>query len=112
MKPEKFSFDFEAKQGAEQSAPPQPKSALLESTKLSHRPKLKHRAFELPAVAMALVPVCVNCGRTLEADDNILQSIKVCRKCLTQYVVIDEAIDEASKRKQQSILRKSIRRSK
>jgi len=79
---------------------------LLEQSKLSRRPELPdRRQFELPDIAPTLASaVCVNCGGRLDADDNIQQSVKVCRKCLAHYAVIDAAIDEASRRKRREML--------
>lgn len=81
---------------------------LLEQTKLSRLPKLPtHPKLELPKFEPPTkAAVCVNCGGWLDPDDSIQQSVKVCRKCLTQYAVIDAAIDEASNRKRRGMLAK------
>jgi hypothetical protein len=79
---------------------------LLEKSKLSRLPELPKRTkLEIPDFApIQAAAVCVNCGGRLDPDDNIQQSVKVCRKCLTQYATIDAAIDEASKRKRKAML--------
>ncbi len=79
---------------------------LLEQSKLSRLPERK--SFKLPDFSFQETPsavaVCVNCGGRLDVDDTIQQSVKVCRKCLTQYAVIDSAIDDAAKRKRREML--------
>jgi hypothetical protein len=76
---------------------------LPEQTKLSRLPKLADRPkFELPPKGAA----CAGCGGRLDGDDNFQQSVKVCRKCLAHYALIDQAIDAASKRKRQTMLEK------
>jgi hypothetical protein len=74
---------------------------LLEQSKLSLRPK--HTAFRssdlLPQVSATAV--CIECGSQLESDNDFLQSIKVCRKCLAQHARIEAALDERAKRKTQ-----------
>lgn len=70
---------------------------LLEQTKLSRLPK-----FELSTKAAD----CVGCGGRLETDNDFQQSIKVCRKCLAHYAKIENAIDEASKRKRRELIEK------
>ncbi len=81
---------------------------LLEQTKLSRLPERKPiKPFTLPDLSETKAAAgCVNCGGRLDADDTIQQSVKVCRKCLTQYATIDQAIDAASKRKRQTMLEK------
>ncbi len=86
----------------------QSRQNLFESTKLSRLPKLSTRSkFELPDFELssgAAVVVCVGCGGRLDGDNDFQQSVKVCRKCLAHYAKIDEAIDEASKRKRRELL--------
>jgi hypothetical protein len=89
----------------------QARESLLESTKLSRLPKLPTRPkFELPDFELssdtATAAVCVGCGGRLESDNDFQQQIKVCRRCLAHYAKIDEAIDEASKRKRRELLQK------
>jgi hypothetical protein len=93
----KFQLDFN-----------QSRRELLEKSKLSRLPELpKQTKLGIPDFApIQAAAVCVNCGGRLDADDTIQQSVKVCRKCLTQYAVIDRAIDEASKRKRREMLEK------
>ena len=86
----------------------QPRRELLEKAQLSRFPELSNRR-KSESTDIASTPeaaICVNCDERLDPDDSIQQSIKVCRKCLTQYAVIDRAIDEASKRKRQAMLEK------
>ncbi len=94
-KPDDFQFNS-----------PQTRQNLFESTKLSRLPKLPTRSkFELPnSTPTRTAVVCVGCGERLESDNDFQQSVKVCRKCLTHYTKIDEAIDEASKRKRRELL--------
>lgn len=85
--------------------------SLLEITKLSRRPEFKRSTFNnIPAELTAVVNACVGCNGLLDGEDTIQLSVKVCRKCLTQYAVIDAAIDAAidanSKRKRQAMLEK------
>ncbi len=76
---------------------------LLDATKLSRLPERK--PFTMPELSDTKAAAgCVNCGGRLDADDAIQQSVKVCRRCLTQYATIDQAIDEASKRKRREML--------
>ncbi len=77
--------------------------SLLDSTKLSRLPERK--PFTMPESSVSNAAAgCLNCGGRLDADDAIQQSVKVCRKCLVQYAVIDGAIDAASKRKRREML--------
>jgi len=79
--------------------------SLLDSTKLSRLPERKPKPFTLPELSDTKAAAgCVNCGGRLDPDDSIQQSVKVCRRCLTQYATIDQAIDEASKRKRREML--------
>ena len=91
---------------------PQTRQSLFESTKLSRLPKLPTRSkFELPDFELssgASVVVCVGCGGRLDGDNDFQQSVKACRKCLVHYAKIDEAIDEASKRKRREILERLV----
>ena len=100
-KPNEFQFNS-----------PQTRQSLLESTKLSRLPKLPTRSkFELPDFELssgAAAIVCVGCAGRLESDNDFQQSVKVCRKCLVHYAKIDEAIDEASKRKRREILERLV----
>ncbi len=87
----------------------QSRANLLEQSKLSRLPKLPTRSkFELPDFELssgaATAAVCVGCAGRLESDNDFQQSVKVCRKCLVLYAKIDEAIDEASKRKRREML--------
>jgi hypothetical protein len=97
------NFQLKSNAGGDRS-----RRELLEKTKLSRLPELPNRRlYEIPDFAPTqAIAVCVNCAGRLDADDAIQQSVKVCRKCLTQYAVIDRAIDEASKRKRQAMLEK------
>jgi len=95
-KPNEFQFNS-----------PQSRQSLLESTKLSRLPKLPTRSkFELPDFppTRTAVVVCAGCAGHLESDNDFQQQIKVCRKCLAHYAVIDAAIDAASKRKRREML--------
>ncbi len=90
---------------------PASRQSLLESTKLSRLPKLPTRSsFKLPdfELSSSAAAVCVGCGGRLESDNDFQQSVKVCRKCLVHYAKIDEAIDEASKRKRREILERIV----
>ncbi len=78
---------------------------LLEQTKLSTRPKFELPEFELSSDT-ATAAVCVGCGGRLDGDNDFQQAVKVCRKCLAHYALIDLAIDEASKRKRRELLEK------
>ncbi|HXG84826.1 MAG TPA: hypothetical protein VNI84_12455 [Pyrinomonadaceae bacterium] len=79
--------------------------SLLDSTKLSRLPERK--PFTMPELSDTKAAAgCLNCGGRLDIDDAIQQSIKVCRRCLTQYARIDSAIDAASKRKRREMLEK------
>ncbi len=79
---------------------------LLDATKLSRLPERKPtKPFTLPDLSETIAAAgCVNCGGRLDPDDAIQQSVKVCRRCLTQYAVIDSAIDDAAKRKRREML--------
>jgi len=83
---------------------------LLEQSKLSRLPE--RTPFRLPDFdntptnAVAVVAVCAGCNGRLDTDDNFQQSIHGCRKCIGIYTRIDQAIDEASKRKRREILEK------
>lgn len=79
---------------------------LLDATKLSRLPERKPtKPFTLPDLSETKAAAgCVNCGGRLDPDDAIQQSVKVCRRCLTQYAVIDSAIDDAAKRKRREML--------
>lgn len=79
---------------------------LLEQSKLSRLPERSRFAPFTQNTAAQAIAVCVNCNGRLDADDSIQQSVKVCRKYLTQYAVIDAAINAASKRKRQAMLEK------
>ncbi len=79
---------------------------LLDATKLSRLPERKPFTMPDSPVSNAAASGCLACGGRLDADDTIQQSVKVCRKCLTQYAVIDGAIDAASKRKRREMLEK------
>jgi len=88
---------------------PQSRQNLFESTKLSNLPKIPTRSnFEPPnsTPTRTAVVVCVGCAGRLETDNDFQQQIKVCRKCLMHYAKIDEAIDEASKRKRRELLKR------
>lgn len=75
------------------------------ATNLSRLPKLAdRRKFELSSKGAS----CAGCGGRLDGDDNFQQSVKVCRKCLAHYAVVDTAIDEASKRKRRELLEKFV----
>jgi hypothetical protein len=91
---------------------PASRQSLLESTKLSRLPKLPPRSnFKLPDFELSSRPavvVCVGCAGRLESDNDFQQQTKVCRKCLVHYAKIDEAIDEASKRKRREILERFV----
>jgi hypothetical protein len=76
---------------------------LLDATKLSRIPQRKPIALPDSPVSKSAA-VCLGCGGRLDPDDSIQQSVKVCRKCLTQYAVIDAAIDEAARRKRLEML--------
>jgi ribosomal protein L40E len=100
------NMKFTLTQPKTQLNPTQSRKELIEKSKLSRLPERTNRPkFEMPNFSFQH-DVCVNCGGRLDPDDNIQQSVKVCRKCLTQYAVIDAAIDEASKRKRQAMLEK------
>lgn len=76
---------------------------LLDQAKLSRMPERK--PFTMPNLSDTKAAAgCAGCGGRLDPDDAIQQSVKVCRRCLTQYAVIDSAIDEASKRKRREML--------
>lgn len=81
---------------------------LLDATKLSRLPERKPiKPFTLPDLSETKAAAgCVNCGGRLDPDDAIQQSVKVCRRCLTQYAVIDSAIDHAAKRKRREMFEK------
>ncbi len=79
---------------------------LLDQTKLSRLPERK--PFSLPT---AMFPkqanvVCVGCGGRLETDNDFLQSVEGCRKCLGIYARLDAAFDESAKRKRREHLEK------
>jgi hypothetical protein len=76
---------------------------LLDATKPSRLPERK--PFTLPDSSVSNAAAgCLACGGRLDPDDAIQQSVKVCRRCLTQYAVIDSAIDDAAKRKRREML--------
>jgi len=75
---------------------------LLEQAKLSRLPQ--RQPFTLPGLSDAKASGCLACGGRLDVGDAVQEAVKVCRKCLTQYAVIDAAIDAASKRKRQAML--------
>jgi hypothetical protein len=111
MNSEKFTFDFQTIDEEAQLRPSnQSRRELLERTKLSRLPELpNNRRFEIPDFApIQAAAVCAGCGGRLDPDDTVQQSVKVCRKCLTQYAVIDAAINQASERKRQAMLEKFI----
>ena len=86
----------------------QSRRELLEKSLHSRFPELSnYQSVESTDITpTSEVTLCVNCDGRLDPDDSIQQSVKVCRKCLTQYAVIDAAIDEASKRKRREMLEK------
>jgi hypothetical protein len=93
----KFQLDFK-----------QSRRELLEKSKLSRFPELSNRrkSESTDIASTPEVTLCVICDRQLDSDDSIQQSVKVCRKFLSQYAVIDAAINEASKRKRPGMLEK------
>jgi hypothetical protein len=114
-----MTFKLNQNQGGASDRVPTTNRELIEQTKLSRLPQ--SAPFRLPDLpqrlpltfdnapnpnATAVASACVGCSGRLDPDDSIQQSIKACRKCLTRYAVIDQAIDEASKRKRQEMLEK------
>ncbi|HXH70432.1 MAG TPA: hypothetical protein VNI60_08895 [Pyrinomonadaceae bacterium] len=80
--------------------------SLLDSTRLSRLPERKPFTMPDSSVSNAAAAGCLGCSGRLDAGDAIQESVKICRKCLVQYAVIDAAIDAASKRKRQMMLEK------
>jgi hypothetical protein len=82
-------------------------NSWLEKTKLSRRPEFKRSTLNnIPTELTAVVNACVGCNGLLDAQDTTQLSVKVCRKCLIRYAVIDAAIEAESKRKRQAMLEK------
>lgn len=82
--------------GSGSSAPSIRKNPILEATKISRLPAFR------PSVS---VSVCVNCKKTLGHESEFSQRVKVCRKCLIVYSVIDAALNLAADSKAQSATR-------
>ncbi len=94
-----------------QSNSAQSRQNLFESTKLSRLPKLPIRSkFELPnfTPTSAAVVVFVGCGGRIESDNEFLQSIAACRKCLGVYAVVLGAIEESEQRRRRETLERFV----
>ncbi len=101
---------YKSKQNEVQPNSAQSLRSLLEQTKLSRLPE--RTPFRLPDFdnapmkTVAVVAVCAGCGGRIDADDNFLQSIQGCRKCIGIYTRIDSMLDEISKQKTKELLEK------
>lgn len=100
--------DFKPNKNDFQSNSPQSRRSLLEQSKLSQFPKRKFLSLDkIPFAKAICVGVdCTRCGAWLKQDNDFLQSIYCCRKCVGIYARIDIAIEESVKRKKRELLEK------
>ncbi len=91
-----------------QSNSPQSRRSLLEQSKLSQFPKRKFFSLDkIPFAKAACVFLdCAGCGARLEQDNDFLQSVHCCGKCIGIYARVDAAINEIVERKKREELKK------
>jgi hypothetical protein len=80
---------------------------LLESTKLSTRPKFELPEFELSSVT-ATAAVCAGCGGRLDGDDTLQLKFSGCRKCISVYGRLGAAREKNAKRETRELLERFV----
>jgi hypothetical protein len=105
------------KQGAALTAPITKRLGLLDRSRLSRLsqfPALTPPKFEeenpAPVQIAAKPSSCIICKHSLPKDDEFIQKVRVCRKCLSVYSSVSSALEQSADERTKAIKLEKFRR--